>query len=74
MENQHRKIEGYRELDESTIANMNSVKEVGLAIKSITDHLATLESVDKRWLDIGVMDLQKGLMSVVRSIAKPGGF
>ena len=74
MENQHRKIEGYRELDESTIANMNSVKEVGLAIKSITDHLATLESVDKRWLDTGIMDLQKGLMSVVRSIAKPGGF
>lgn len=74
MDNQHKKISGYRELDQNNIDNMNKVKDMGLTIKALTDHLNQLPFTDKRWLNIGVTDLQKGLMAVTRSIAKPGGF
>lgn len=30
--------------------------------------------IDKRWLSIGRTDMQKGLMAVIRSIAKPTSF
>lgn len=35
MENQHRKIKGYRELSEAEIALMNRVKETGVALESL---------------------------------------
>ena len=35
MENQHRKIAGYRELSEAEIALMNEVKALGLAIEGV---------------------------------------
>lgn len=73
MDNQHKKISGYRDLTQAEIDAMNQVKEVGLAVKALVEHIETLDA-DKRWLDIGTADLQKGFMAVTRSIAKPGGF
>lgn len=73
MDNQHKKISGYRELGQQEIDAMNQVKEVGLAVKALSEHLDTMD-IDKRWLNIGVTDLQKGFMALTRSIAKPGGF
>ena len=67
-------IKGYRELTQEEIDQMNVIKAMGIEIESIINVLGDMDSTDKRWLSIGETDLQKGLMSLVRSIAKPTTF
>lgn len=74
MENQHRKIKGYRELSQTEIDLMNSIKEVGILIRDMVRVLESNDSIDKRWVAIGKTDLQKGLMSLTRSVAQPEFF
>lgn len=74
MENQHRHIKGYRDLGPDEIAMMNRVKNLGLAIGELVEYLEDAEDTDKRWIAIGKTDLQKGLMALTRSIAKPEFF
>lgn len=74
MDNQHRQIKGYRELSQEEINTMNEIKEAGIALGILTDKLRALSGIDRRWFDIGVTDLQTGLMALTRSVAKPGFF
>lgn len=74
MDNQHRKIVGYRELNQNDIDSMNKVKELGKLIGALVEEMERDSSTDKRWLEIGKTDLQKGLMAVTRSIAQPTFF
>lgn len=74
MDNQHRKIIGYRELGQDEINSMNKVKELGKLIGDLVEMMEQDPSTDKRWLEIGKTDLQRGLMGLTRSIAKPGFF
>lgn len=74
MDNQHRKITGYRELDLVEIDAMNMVKEQGKKIEDMLNVLAQLDGTDKRWLAMAKTDLQVGLMKAVRCIAKPTSF
>lgn len=74
MKNQHRKIKGYRELSQEEIDSMNEVKGIGVTLGELVAKLEKLESTDKRWVAIGKTDLQKGLMALTRSIAKPDFF
>ncbi len=77
MENQHRQIKGYRELNEVEIALMNKIKEQGVVLQSLIDDLGNSEGptkADPRWLAIGKTHLQEGLMALTRSIAKPEFF
>ena len=75
MDNQHRKIAGYRELSESEINLMNAIKNVGERVGEIVQGLKEVgDTVDQRWVEEGEMDLQKGIMSLVRSVAKPTTF
>lgn len=74
MDNQHREIKGYRELNEEEIALMNLVKETGAELGELVEKLRSLESTDKRWVAIGATDFQTGLMALTRSIAKPTFF
>lgn len=74
MENQHRLIKGYRELSKEEIDLINEIKKMGIELSELTDKLKNMDSVDKRWLAIGVTDLQKGLMALTRSVAKPDFF
>ena len=74
MENQHRKIKGYTELTQKEIDLMNRVKEVGVTLQSLIDDLEVTGSIDQRWLEIAKTDLQKGLMSLTRSVARPDFF
>lgn len=68
------KITGYRELTEQEIDMINSIKDFGSELQDYFDGLETVDSVDKRWLAIAKTDLQKGLMALVRSVAKPTTF
>ena len=74
MENQHRQIRGYRELDETEIALMNVIKAKGAEIGEIVDKLRITEGIDQRWVNIGATQLQQGLMALTRAIAKPDFF
>lgn len=76
MDNQHRKITGYRELDAQEISYMNNVKSMGNSIAALIEEMeeTMTPTPDLRWLAIAKTDLQKGIMSLVRSIAKPESF
>lgn len=76
MDNQHRHIKGYRELNEAEIAAMNAIKEKGEELGALLDSLQNRPAVaiDGRWLSIGRTHLQQGLMAVTRAIAQPSSF
>lgn len=78
MENQHRKIEGYRELNQCEIDRMNEVKILAERCRHLIElwekHVTGMDAPDQRWLAIGKTDLQKGFMAIIRSVAKPETF
>ena len=88
MENQHRKIKGYRELTEDEIAAMNKGKALEQELLKWMASLAPPKShgfesdpaddrpvkADGRWLAIAKTQLQQGFMALARSIARPEGF
>ena len=74
MENQHRKIKGYRELNEFEISRMNRIKELAAEVGTLVEEMEGQGEADPRWVAIAKTDLQKGFMSLTRSIAKPEFF
>lgn len=74
MENQHRQIKGYKELDQQQIDMMNSIKSAGKDIGELLDQLETSGKLDGRWLAIAKTDLQKGFMAATRAVAQPDFF
>lgn len=74
MENQHRRIEGYRELNQGDIDDINYVKNVARTVEQMISDIEANQEYDQRWMSIARTDLQKGFMAAVRSIAKPDFF
>jgi len=82
MDNQHKKIKGYRDLSQKEIDMMNEGKDlaekVGYWIRGLEAMKVNFEDSsvhpDKDWLQKGKMDLQTGFSEVIRSIAKPTTF
>lgn len=74
MDNQHRKISGYRELSAEEIALMNDIKAEGERLGALIDRLNEAPGLDRRWISIGKTDLQAGIMALVRSVAQPTTF
>jgi hypothetical protein len=87
MEDQHKKITGYRDLTETEIADMNEVKELGdrfgvliaklrsrqhpVGNHPVASEQGQLPDYDQRWVSIGTTDIQTGCMALVRAIARP---
>ncbi len=85
MENQHRKITGYRELDQAEIDLMNDIKakgaELDALVKRLEDNQVRVtaehgsgDAEPFRWIAIGKTHLQQGLMALTRAVAKPESF
>lgn len=74
MDNQHRQIKGYRELDQAEIDLMNEIKSKGAELGELIAKLRASTEADQRWVSIGATDLQTGLMALTRSVAKPTFF
>lgn len=74
MDNQHQKIKGCRDLTQEEIDLMNEVEAQGEKLGELLERVAHVQGVDLRWLSIGKTDLQKGIMGVVRAIARPTTF
>ncbi|MDI5886074.1 hypothetical protein ACFO0O_00595 [Cobetia amphilecti] len=86
MDNQHRKISGYRELTQQEIDLMNEAKQLeakclvlhqkiadrlGDQALDPSDHKRLEASQGKRWCAIARTDIETGFMALVRSIAQP---
>lgn len=74
MDNQHKKIKGYRDLTQEEIDAMNAVKTEGERLKYLIEEMRSNEDLDQRWISIAETHLQQGIMAAVRSIAKPESF
>ena len=74
MDNQHRKISGYRELSQAEIDAMNEIKAKGVELGDLVAKLKAMPDLDQRWISIGATDLQQGLMALTRGVAKPTFF
>ncbi len=74
MENQHKKIKGYRDLAQEEIDAMNEGKELAEKVGEWVDKLMAQDDTDKRWAAIGKTQLQQGFMAAIRAIAKPETF
>lgn len=74
MENQHKKIKGYRDLSQEEIDLMNEIKAKGVELGELVAKLRTTDGLDQRWVSIGATDLQTGLMALTRGVAQPTSF
>lgn len=74
VDNQHKKIKGYRDLSEEEIALINEAKGLAEKVGELCDKIEETQGIDGRWFSIGRTDLQKGFMSLIRSIAQPTTF
>lgn len=71
MENQHKLIKGYRDLAQSEIDGMNSIKALEVDTGELFKQITEIDGVDQRSLALAKTKLQEGFMWFVRSIAKP---
>ena len=74
VDNQHKQIKGYRDLNPQEIALMNKIKTQGEELGDLVQELNETAGIDQRWVAIGKTDLQTGIMGLVRSVAKPESF
>lgn len=70
MDNQHKKISGYRDLSQEEIDLMNEAKELEKQAGRLFRKLAAA-GVPARELALGRTKLQEGFMWLVRSVAQP---
>lgn len=83
MDNQHRQIKGYRELNQAEVDLMNRVKEVGMQLEALIEEInafnnADAETLEKskaaeafRWSAMAKTDFQVACMKLTRAVAKP---
>lgn len=65
-------VAGYRAQWPQAVERVNANKEIEERVLRILDELALLPEVDKRWLQAGRTDIEKGFMSVNRAVFQPG--
>lgn len=90
MENQHRKITGYRELTQEEIDLMNEIKALGISLEAIIIRVNTHitkerqnapkanirmdNATPERFLALAKTEFQTGLMYATRAVAQPEFF
>lgn len=74
MENQHRKITGYRELTQEEIDLMNEAKDLAEKCGQLITKLENRMDTDKRCVALGKTNLQQGFMWAIRAVARPTTF
>lgn len=71
MDNQHKKISGYRDLSQDEIDAMNAVKDAERAFADLWQRLGQLDGVDRRWLAVARTHIEEGCSAAVRAVARP---
>lgn len=71
MDNQHKKISGYRDLSQEEINAMNGVKHLEKQFNGLVDFLKQLPGADQRQVALAATHGEDAFMHAVRAIAKP---
>lgn len=71
MKDQHTKIKGYRDLSQSEVDAMNSVKALEADIAALVKQLKELPGVDSRDLALARTHFEDGCIRAVRAVARP---
>jgi len=71
MKDQHTKITGYRDLTQSEIDAMNSIKALETDTAKLWQQVREVEGVDQRALALAKTELQTAFMWFVRAVARP---
>lgn len=71
MDNQHKKITGYRDLTQPEIDAMNSVKALEAAIAELWKQLRELPDVNQRDLALARTHFEDACIRAVRAVARP---
>ena len=74
MDNQHKKITGYRDLSQTEIDLMNELKAKAEECGAIINALEHNESLDHRAVALAKTNLQQGFMWAIHSVARPTTF
>ena len=74
MDNQHRKIAGYRELSADEIDVMNSVKNLEAQFNGMIDSLKAMPGIDQRNVALAQTHGEDAFMRAIRAIAQPTRF
>lgn len=72
VDNQHKKISGYRDLDEDEIGLINTIKMFEVNLGSLWREVGdNVTNVDRRWMAVARTHFEEGFSALVRSIARP---
>ena len=71
MDNQHKLVKGYRDLSQSEIDAMNSIKLAEQDIGQLFQQVQAIPGVDQRSLNIAKTQLQQAFSWFVRAVAQP---
>lgn len=76
MDNQHKKISGYRDLSQAEIDLMNELKRTEADIADLLNRVLRelLNSSDveaERWVSIARTHLETGMMFAIKAVARP---
>jgi hypothetical protein len=74
VDNQHRMIKGYVDFTQEEIDLINRIKALAEDVGTFVLRVSQSGLADERWVDIATVDLQKGFMALVRSVAQPETF
>lgn len=74
MDNQHKKIKGYRDLSQEEIDMMNEGKALAVQVGAWVEKLQANSALDQRCVATGKTNLQQGFMWAIRGIAQPTTF
>ena len=74
MEKQHRKIAGYRELNEIEIATMNKIKAKAEEVGALLEEMKNMPDLNQRCVAIAKTEMQTAFMWAVRAVAQPTTF
>lgn len=71
MDNQHKLVKGYRDLSQSEIDAMNSIKLAEQDLGQLFQQVQAMPGVDHRCLSIAKTELQQAFSWFVRAVAQP---
>lgn len=71
MDNQHKKITGYRDLSQAEIDGMNAIKRLEAQFNGMIDHLKAMPGLDQRQVALAATHGEDAFMRAVRAIAQP---
>ena len=75
MENQHKKITGYRDLSRQEIDDMNDIKAEGERLKNVIEIMRSRKDIlDQEMVTQAETHLKIGIMLAVRAVAQPESF